>query len=102
LHGYDPAVAMITVKPRDGEDTIRIEDIIKTIEIHGESTALVLFSGVQYYTGQLFDIPQITTMAQSKVSLQLIKILISVGMQGWLGFSSCCWQCRVETSRLER
>jgi kynureninase len=48
------------VKPRDGEHTLRTEDIVKTIKENADQLALVLFSGVQYYTGQFFDIPAIT------------------------------------------
>ncbi|MGB3007984.1 MAG: kynureninase, partial [Chitinophagaceae bacterium] len=63
-HNYNPAEAIIEVSPRTGEHTIRKEDIIKSIEQHGEETALVLFSGINYYTGQLFDIPAITKAAK--------------------------------------
>ena len=44
-----------------------MEDILETIEKEGDSIAVVMFSGVQYYTGQLFDIPTITKAAQQKV-----------------------------------
>ncbi len=59
-HGFDPADAVIEVSPREGEHTLRIEDILATIKEHGDSTAVVLFGGVNYYTGQLFDIKSIT------------------------------------------
>jgi kynureninase len=59
-HGIDPADAVIEVSPREGEDTLRTEDIISAIEQHGDSIALVLFGGVNYYTGQYFDIKAIT------------------------------------------
>lgn len=52
-----------------GEETLRIEDILSVIEKEGDSIAVVLFSGVQYYTGQLFDIPRITKAGQEKVGL---------------------------------
>lgn len=48
---------------------MRIEDILSVIEKEGDSIAVVLFSGVQYYTGQLFDIPRITKAGQEKVGL---------------------------------
>lgn len=63
LHGFDPQDAIIEVKPRQGEHTIRSEDILSTILQFSGSTALVLFSGVNYYTGQVFDISQITEAA---------------------------------------
>lgn len=62
-HGFDPADAVIEATPRPGEHTIRTEDILSLIREHGESVALVLFGGVNYYTGQLFDMPAITKAA---------------------------------------
>ena len=52
--------ALIELTPRDGESTLRTEDIIKTIERHGEEIALVMMGGVNYYTGQAFDMKAIT------------------------------------------
>ncbi len=63
LHGYDPSTAIIEVHPREGEKNIRTEDIIAEIKQHADSTALVLFSGVNYYTGQVFDMQTITSAA---------------------------------------
>ncbi len=63
FHGFDPAKAIIEVGPREGEDHIRKEDIIEAIRKHGKSTALVLFGGVNYYTGQCFDMQAITEAA---------------------------------------
>lgn len=63
LHGFDPSTAIIEVPPRAGEQNIRTEDILAAIEKNGESTALVLFSGVNYYTGQVFDMQAITAAA---------------------------------------
>jgi len=63
--GFNAADALIEVAPRDGEYTLRKEDIISTIKHHGDSVALVLFGGVNYYTGQLFDIKTITEVAHS-------------------------------------
>lgn len=48
---------------------MRTEDILAVIEKEGDSIAVILFSGVQYYTGQLFDIPGITKAGQEKVGL---------------------------------
>ncbi|KAI3366130.1 hypothetical protein L3Q82_009955, partial [Scortum barcoo] len=51
---------------RRGEDTLRTEDILQAIEKEGDSIAVVMFSGVQYYTGQLFDMAAITEAGQRK------------------------------------
>ncbi len=56
FHGFDPKDALIEVSPRAGEVLHRMEDIEAVIAEHGSSTALVLFSGVQYYTGQAYDV----------------------------------------------
>jgi kynureninase len=64
-HGFDPADAVVEVAPREGEHTIRQEDILATIKQHGESVAVVLFGGVNYYTGQLFDMRSITDAAHA-------------------------------------
>ena len=62
-HGLDPETSIIEVSPREGEHSIRTEDIVDTINAHGTSVALVLFGGVNYYTGQFFDLPAITSAA---------------------------------------
>ncbi len=62
-HGYPPESAIVEVQPRAGEDTLRTEDIRATIAEHGAQTALVLFGGVNYFTGQLFDMQAITEAA---------------------------------------
>lgn len=60
FHGFDPADAIIEMKPRDGEHTLRQEDIEEVIAREGQSIALILIGGVHYYTGQFFDIARIT------------------------------------------
>ncbi len=60
FHGFDPKESMILIKPREGEATFRTEDILTVIEQQGDSLALILLPGVQYYTGQVFDMKQIT------------------------------------------
>lgn len=65
FHSLDPEKALIEVKPRDGEVTLRMDDILNTIREHGNQTALVIFGGVQYYSGQFFDIRKITEAAHA-------------------------------------
>ncbi|MBN8578907.1 MAG: kynureninase [Cytophagales bacterium] len=60
FHGLDPNEVIVELKPRQGEFTLRTEDILARIEHHNEELALVFFGGVQYYTGQFFDIKKIT------------------------------------------
>jgi len=60
LHGLDPATTIVLVKTREGEHTLRTEDIISAIEKEKTHLALVLFSGVQFYSGQYFDIKTVT------------------------------------------
>ena len=52
LHGYSKDDGLIQLRPRSGEDTLRTEDILEVIEREGESIAVVMLAGVQYYTGQ--------------------------------------------------
>ncbi|CAL1704841.1 unnamed protein product [Somion occarium] len=64
-HGFSPD-AVIELSPRSGEFTLHEEDILTTIAEHGKSIALVIFSGVQYYTGQWFPMESITRAAQAQ------------------------------------
>jgi kynureninase len=59
----DPDEILIEVQPPEGEDTIRHEDIFRAIEAHKDELALVLWGGVNYYSGQVFDIKAITSAA---------------------------------------
>lgn len=63
-HGLDPEQVIVEVAPRPEEDVLRFEDILQTIETHGESVALVMFGGVNYYTGQFYDLEKITLAAR--------------------------------------
>jgi kynureninase len=60
FHGYAPEDAIVEIKRRDGEHNIRTEDVIAQIEELGDELALVLIGGVNYYTGQVFDMKTIT------------------------------------------
>ncbi len=60
FHGYKTEDAIVEIKRREGEHNIRLEDVLAKIEEVGEELALVLIGGVNYYTGQVFDIKAIT------------------------------------------
>lgn len=66
LHGYDPASSLLELAPRDGESCLRDEDIESTIDREGDSIALILFGGVNYATGQVFDMARITKTGHRK------------------------------------
>src|SRR5262245_46276311 len=63
-HCFDPGEGLLTVKPRQGEHIIQIEDIEETLERRGREVALVFWNAVNYYTGQVFDITRIITAAK--------------------------------------
>jgi len=65
FHGLDPAQHLIEAAPRPGEHTLRTEDVIACLEREGPRLALVLLPGVQYLTGQLFDLPALIAAARA-------------------------------------
>ncbi|MBI2380681.1 MAG: kynureninase [Gammaproteobacteria bacterium] len=79
LHGHDPREAMLTIKPREGEELIRAEDLYALIEREGESIALILLPGVQYYTGQVMDFAEITRLGHSKGCMVGFDLAHAVG-----------------------
>ncbi len=60
FHGLDPAECLIELAPRTGESTLRTSDIVEAIEQAGDLLAVVLLGGVNYYTGQAFEMREIT------------------------------------------
>ena len=65
-YGLDPKEALILARPRKGEFTVRTEDAVDLIERHDDQLAVVLIAGVNFFTGQLFDIPEITAVARKR------------------------------------
>jgi kynureninase len=78
-HGLNPDDALIEVAPRDGEYTLRTNDIIDAIEANRDTLALVLLGGVQYYTGQFFDIRSITTAAHNAGAIAGFDLAHAIG-----------------------
>ncbi|KAJ4287035.1 Kynureninase (L-kynurenine hydrolase) [Collariella sp. IMI 366227] len=66
LHSLTPSTSLIDIHPDPQSFSISTASILATIDAHADSTALLLLPGIQYYTGQLFDIPRITAHAHSK------------------------------------
>jgi kynureninase len=66
FHGHLPAQSLIELAPRDGEFCLRDEDIESVVDREGDSIALILLGGVNYATGQFFDLPQITQAGQRR------------------------------------
>jgi kynureninase len=65
LHGHNAGESLIELAPREGESALRTEDILTSIENAGDSLALVMLGGVNYYTGQAFDLAAITQAGHS-------------------------------------
>ena len=66
VHGFDPAEALVRLSPGPGQHTIDTAEVARVLERDGESIALVLLPGVQYYTGQAFEIEAVTRLAHEK------------------------------------
>jgi kynureninase len=66
FHGFDPASSLLELSPRSGESHLRDEDIESLIETEGDSIALILLGGVNYVTGQAFDLAGITKAGRRK------------------------------------
>jgi kynureninase len=62
LRGYDPDTAVLRLAPRPGEDTLRTEDIVRTLHEHAHSIATVLIGGVNFRTGEVVDMATITAV----------------------------------------
>ncbi len=96
FHGYDPQLALVELAPRKNEKVLRHEDIISAIEEHGDELALIYFGGVNYYTGQAFDLESITKAGKSKKAMVGFNLAHSVGnlplrLHDWdIDFSAWC------------
>ena len=79
FHGLDPAEAIIEIAPREKETFIRDTDILDLINQNKDELALVMFSGVQYFTGQLFDIESITQAGHNAGAIVGFDLAHAVG-----------------------
>ena len=95
FHGLNPEDAIVEVAPRAGEHTIREEDILAKITEVGEELALVFWGGVNYYTGQVFDMAAMTQSAHAVGALCGLDLAHGVGnvslkLHDW-GTDFACW-----------
>jgi len=65
FHGFDPDDAIIEIGPREGEWTIREDDILSAIKANADKLAMVFLGGVNYFSGQLFNMPNLTRAAHA-------------------------------------
>ncbi len=94
FHGFDES-GLIELTPRAGETTLRTEDILSTIKAEGESIALILIGGVNYYTGQYFELKKITAAGHEAGAVVGFDLAHAVGnvpleLNAW-GVDFACW-----------
>ncbi len=95
FHGFRPEEAIVEVSPKNGEDILSLEDILTAIKKHGDELALVLFGGVNYYTGQFFDLEKIADAAHKAGSLAGFDLAHAAGnlplrLHDW-NVDFACW-----------
>ena len=94
-HGFNPKEGLIELAPRSGEATLRTEDIEALIAREGKNIALILLGGVNYYTGQLFDMERITKAGHAAGAVVGFDLAHAAGnvpmaLHDW-GVDFACW-----------
>jgi kynureninase len=79
LHGLDPSRELLEIGPRDGESGIRTEDVCALLEREGQHIATVVLSGVQYLSGQLFDMASIAACARRQGCVMGFDLAHAIG-----------------------
>lgn len=95
LHGLEVEDVLVEMKPREGEYTLRTEDILAKIEELGDELALVCFGAVNYFTGQYFDLKSITSRAHEVGAFAGFDLAHAAGnvplrLHDW-GVDFACW-----------
>lgn len=95
FHGFKPEDALIELKPRPTERTLRKEDILETIRREGPTTALILLGGVNYYTGQFYPLHEVTAAGHDQGCVVGFDLAHAVGnvplrLHDW-GTDFACW-----------
>ncbi|MFT3884994.1 MAG: kynureninase [Flavobacteriales bacterium] len=95
FHGIDPATALVEMRPREGEHTLRTADIEARIAELGDELALVLFGGVNFLTGQAFDMQAITAAGHQAGTVVGFDLAHAAGnllmdLHGW-NVDFACW-----------
>ena len=78
-HGLDPESDLIVTRPRTGEDTVRPDDLDEMIDQHRDDLALMLLGGVNYATGQVFDIARHTERAHAAGAIAIWDLAHATG-----------------------
>ncbi|MEM9985073.1 MAG: kynureninase [Bacteroidota bacterium] len=94
-HGFSAEKGLIALTPRSGEHALRTEDILQAIAGAGAGLALVLLGGVNYYTGQFFDLAKIAAATHAQGAVAGVDLAHAVGnvplqLHDW-GFDFACW-----------
>ena len=79
FHGFDPATHLIEVEPDQADGTLSLESIERAIGEHGARTALVLWPGIQYRTGQAFELKKIARLAHAHGAVAGFDLAHAVG-----------------------
>ena len=95
FHGFDPEKSIIEIAPREGSAVINTSDILDAIAIHADELALVMIGGVNYYSGQVFDMKTICEAAHHSGALCGFDLAHAAGniplsMHEW-NVDFACW-----------
>ncbi len=96
VHGFDPVTDLLEWSPRDGEMLLHTDDLADLLGREGDSVALILLPGVQYYTGQVLDMKEICTLGRRhgcRVGLDLAHAIgnVELALHDWApDFAAWC------------